>query len=362
LSKQQRPQTYILMRLKTFIVRAVKMGLSRTLTIMLLLAIASYILLFVFIYTNDISDVLALLTRGESFGYVSLALLTRISSVTLHALTFFILLRAVERVKLLDVIKVTYVSVFTELIVPVGGVTEIVKFALLTRNSFVGASKTLLGIASHRLITTLTMLAFLLLSVVGLHMPASRALVLILPAAALTLINSLLFLMPRSKALESLVNKLYRRLGRESSVRFYEEYVGDFTSLTKRYDYVVAATLISVLERVSNVAHGYVLALLVGLKPSLWQLIIGFDSIYIIIWLLPIVTPGNVGIYELTQTGVLSLVGVSKGMAALLSVLTRVFVVLGEYPLFLAAAVSFGLSVKSLSQLVKDWSKGSSNP
>lgn len=78
------------MRLKTFIVRAVKMGLSRTLTIMLLLAIASYILLFVFIYTNDISDVLALLTRGESFGYVSLALLTRISSVTLHALTFFI--------------------------------------------------------------------------------------------------------------------------------------------------------------------------------------------------------------------------------------------------------------------------------
>jgi uncharacterized membrane protein YbhN (UPF0104 family) len=81
-----------------------------------------------------------------------------------------------------------------------------------------------------------------------------------------------------------------------------------------------------------------------------------------IIWLLPIVTPGNVGIYELTQTGILSLVGVSKGMAALLSVLTRVFIMLGEYPLFLAAAVSFGLSVKNLSQLVKDWSKGSSNP
>jgi len=338
------------------------MRLNKTLAITLSLAIASYTLLFAFIYTNNIGDVLALLTRSESFGYVSLALLTRISSVTFHALTFFILLRAVERVRLSEVVKVTYVSVFAELIVPLGGVTEVVKFALLTRNPSMSASKTLLGITSHRLITTLTMLAFLLLSVVGLHMPASRALVLIVPAAALILINSLLFLMPRSKALESLVNKLYRKLGKDTSIRLREEYVVDFTSLTKRYNYVLLATLFSVLERLSNVAHGYALALLVGLKLSLWQLIIGFDTIYVIIWLLPIVTPGNVGIYELTQTGILSLVGVSKGMAALLSVLTRVFIMLGEYPLFLAAAVSFGLSVKNLSKLVKDWSKGSSNP
>jgi len=338
------------------------MRLNKTLAITLSLAIASYILLFAFIYTNNIGDVLTLLTRSESFGYVSLALLTRISSVTFHALTFFILLRAVERVRLSEVVKVTYVSVFAELIVPLGGVTEVVKFALLTRNPSMSASKTLLGITSHRLITTLTMLAFLLLSVVGLHMSVSRALVLIVPAAALILINSLLFLMPRSKALESLVNKLYRKLGKDTSIRLREEYVVDFTSLTKRYNYVLLATLLSVLERLSNVAHGYALALLVGLKLSLWQLIIGFDTIYMIIWLLPIVTPGNVGIYELTQTGILSLVGVSKGMAALLSVLTRVFIMLGEYPLFLAAAVSFGLSVKNISKLVKDWSKGSSNP
>lgn len=338
------------------------MRMSKALTITLLLAAVSYVLLFAFIYTNDISRAVAFLARSESFGYVSLALLTRISSVTLHALTFFILLRAVEKVRLSDVIKVTYVSVFAELIVPVGGVTEVVKFALLTRNLSVSASKTLLGITSHRLVTTVTMLAFLSMAVVGLHIPISRVLILILPAVALILINLSLLVVPRSKTLESLVNKLYRRIGKNPSIRIREEYVSDFSSLIKRYNFVLIATLISTLERITNVAHGYLLALLVGLKPSFWQLVIGFDSIYMIIWLLPIVTPGNIGIYELTQTGVLSLVGISKGIAALLSVLTRVFIVLGEYPLFLVAAVSFGISIKNMTQLVKEWSRNSSSP
>ncbi|MEM1604232.1 MAG: lysylphosphatidylglycerol synthase transmembrane domain-containing protein [Zestosphaera sp.] len=331
------------------------MRVNKALMITLLLAAASYVLLFAFMYTNDIGEVVTLLTRSESFGYVSLALLTRISSVTLHALTFFVLLRAVERVKLSDVIKVTYVSVFAELVVPVGGVTEVVKFALLTKNSSVSVSKTLLGITSHRLVTTLTMLAFLSLSIVGLHVPISRALVLILPATALILINLSLFLVPRSKSLESLVNKFYRRIGKNPNIKIHEEYLSDFSSLVKRYNFVLGATILSMLERVANAAHGYALALLVGLKPSFWQLVIGFDSIYMIIWLLPIVTPGNIGVYELTQTGVLSLVGISRGIAALLSVLTRVFIVLGEYPLFLAAAVSFGISIKSITELVKEW-------
>ncbi|MFN3267671.1 MAG: lysylphosphatidylglycerol synthase transmembrane domain-containing protein, partial [Zestosphaera sp.] len=329
--------------------------------IALLLAAASYILLFAFIYTNDVSKILTLLMRSESFGYVSLALLTRISSVTLHALTFFILLRAVDKVKMLDVVKVTYVSVFSELIVPVGGVTEVVKFALLTKNSSVSASKTFLGIASHRLVTTSTMLTFLLLSVVWLHISISRVLILILPALALILINLSLFIVPRSKKLESLVNKLYHKMGKNVSVRIHEEYINDFSSFVKRYDLVLMATLLSVLERIANVAHGYVLALLVGLKPSFWQLVIGFDSIYMIMWLLPIVTPGNIGIYELTQTGVLNLVGISRSTAALLSILTRIFIVLGEYPLFLAAAVSFGISMKNITQLVKEWSKDASS-
>ncbi len=334
---------------------------NKALMLALLLAAASYILLFAFIYTNDVSKILTLLMRSESFGYVSLALLTRISSVTLHALTFFILLRAVDKVRMLDVVKVTYVSVFSELIVPVGGVTEVVKFALLTKNSSVSASKTFLGIASHRLVTTLTMLTFLLLSVVWLHISISRVLILILPALALILINLSLFIVPRSKSLESLVNKLYRRMGKNVSVRIHEEYLNNFSSFVKRYDLVLMATLLSVLERIANVAHGYVLALLVGLKPSFWQLVIGFDSIYMIMWLLPIVTPGNIGIYELTQTGVLSLVGISRSTAALLSILTRIFIVLGEYPLFLAAAVGFGISTKNITQLVKEWSKDSSS-
>ncbi|MEM1665415.1 MAG: lysylphosphatidylglycerol synthase transmembrane domain-containing protein [Zestosphaera sp.] len=331
------------------------MRVNKALMITLLLAAASYVLLFAFMYINDIGEVVTLLTRSESFGYVSLALLTRISSVTLHALTFFVLLRAVERVKLSDVIKVTYVSVFAELVVPVGGVTEVVKFALLTKNSSVSVSKTLLGITSHRLVTTLTMLAFLSLSIVGLHVPISRALVLILPATALILINLSLFLVPRSKSLESLVNKFYRRIGKNPNIKIHEEYLSDFSSLVKRYNFVLGATILSMLERVANAAHGYALALLIGLKPSFWQLVIGFDSIYMIIWLLPIVTPGNIGVYELTQTGVLSLVGISRGIAALLSVLTRAFIVLGEYPLFLVAAVSFGISIKSITELVKEW-------
>ncbi len=327
---------------------------SRLLLLTLVVAVASYVVLFLFMYASDLSVITSVLWRAESIRYVSLALATRMASITLHALTFYVLVRALGQVSLIDVVKITYVSVFTELVLPVGGVTEVVKFALLGRHASLPSSKAVLGITLHRIITTLTMFSLLAVSLLSLGLALPNTLILILPAVVLLFLNLGLLALPRSKRLEDFLNGLLSRVGRSSKLRFYKEYNSGLSEVMRRWDLILLSVFLSLLERLANVAHGYALSLLTGATLNVWQLTLGFDSIYMIMWLLPIVTPGNMGVYELTQAGVLSLVGVSKGVAALLSVLTRIFIVLGEYPLFLLAAISLGISLKGVMEYVKE--------
>ncbi|MEM0014042.1 MAG: lysylphosphatidylglycerol synthase transmembrane domain-containing protein [Zestosphaera sp.] len=332
-------------------------AMRKALLLALAVALISYTILFLVMYLSDISFVYDILLRRKSLGYALLALTSRMASVTLHALTFYVLVKMFGGIALSDVLKITYISIFTELIVPIGGITEVTKFALLNRYTSLASSRTILGIASHRVVTTLTMTFFMVVALVGLHVSLPRAMILVMPAVALLIINVALLALPRSRKLESLVNRVLRTSGKRGELRFHEEYNNEFLKLATRHDLILLATSLSILERLANVLHGYSLSLLIGVSLNVWQLVLGFDSIYMIMWLLPVVTPGNVGIYELTQTGVLTLVGTDRGVAALLSVLTRVFIVLGEYPLFLLAMLSFGISLKSVLSYVEEAKK-----
>ncbi|MEM2022025.1 MAG: lysylphosphatidylglycerol synthase domain-containing protein, partial [Zestosphaera sp.] len=272
---------------------------SRLLLLTLVIAVASYVVLFLVMYASDLSAAASVLWRAESIGYVSLALATRMASVTLHALTFFILVRVFEPVNLIDVVKITYISVFTELVLPVGGVTEVVKFALLGRYASLPSSKAVLSITLHRIITTLTMFSLLVISLSGLGLALPGTLILVLPAVVLLSLNLGLLALPRSKKLEDFLNKLLSRVRTGGRLRFYEEYNSRLSEVMKRWDLISLSVFLSLLERLANVLHGYTLSLLTGATLNAWQLTLGFDSIYMIIWLLPIVTPGNMGIYEL---------------------------------------------------------------
>lgn len=329
-------------------------AIRKILPLTLSVVAVSYTVLFLVMYASDISSVYSVLLRKESLGYALLALASRMASVTLHALTFYIIVRTVRKVSLGNVLKITYISIFIELIVPVGGVTEVSKFALLSKYVLLSSSQSMLSIASHRVVTTFTMFLFLIISLVGLHVSLPSALILVVPTVALLIINLALLAFPRSRRLELLLNRVLKASRMRSEIKFHEEYNNDFLKLTARRDLILLATLLSILERLANVLHGYSLSILTGVPLNIWQLILGFDSIYMIMWLLPVVTPGNVGIYELTQTGVLTLVGVDRGVAAFFSVLTRVFIVLGEYPLFLLATLSFGISFKNVLKYMEE--------
>ncbi len=321
--------------------------------LIVLISIVSYGIIFLFLFMDNANSVIGTISKSN-VNYFALAYLTRVASLTLHALTFWVLLKMFEsRVGVLDTLKITYVSIFLELLIPIGGITEVGKYYLLTKYRSVSSNQAIASITLHRLLLSVTLSIFLILSVYNLRLPLAYAMLMYLPAIALILMNSTLLLIPSSKRLEDLVNKILIKLKMEK-VALAEGYVKTLTHIKIKPHYVVLAVLIALTERYVNTLHGLALAYLTGVNINFWQAVIGFDSIYTIIWLYPIVTPGNVGIYELTQAGVLTLVGLSRAYSALLSVLTRLFLVIAEYPLFFLSTLLIGVDMKSLVKNVKE--------
>lgn len=321
--------------------------------VVMLTSVISYGIIFLILFMDNFNNVIETIAKSN-VSYVALAYLTRVASLTLHALTFWVLLKMFEsRISVLDTLKVTYVSIFLELLVPIGGITEVGKYYLLTKYRSVSPNQAIASITLHRVILSMTLFVFLMIAVRNLRFSTAYVMLLYIPALGLILINLTLLLIPSSKRLEDLVNKVLTKLKMEK-VTLTESYVKTLTHIGIKPQYVVLAALVALAERYVNALHGIMLAYLIGININFWQAIIGFDSIYTIIWLYPIVTPGNVGIYELTQTGVLTLAGLSRSYSALLSVFTRVFLVIAEYPLFFLSALLIGVDMKSLVKDVRE--------
>jgi len=72
-----------------------------------------------------------------------------------------------------------------------------------------------------------------------------------------------------------------------------------------------------------------------------------------IIWLLPLVTPGNIGVLEAVQIILLKSLGIHLKIASILALINRVVTAVSEYPLLILSTMYLGIRVKQLTDIVK---------
>ncbi|OYT50591.1 MAG: hypothetical protein B6U73_03605 [Desulfurococcales archaeon ex4484_204] len=308
------------------------------------LALLIYSAIFIVAYEGRIQEVAELLSRSRPENAVFIVAF-RLSALILHVLTWWLLLYPLTGLRIVNVLRTALAAIFTELVIPIGGVTEVAKVALITKVGEVSVDAALTTLLTHRFIASVAIALTTFVALYYINAPQVLYVGLLGPALVLVASNILLCLVPASPRAERLVCRLSRRVCLRVK-GFSGKYVLTLKSLGGSYKYLAVAVVLALGERLSNAYFGMHLASLMGVKLSLGSALLAFDSLYTIIWLLPAITPGGLGVFEAIQTTLLTYIGIPLNVSATLSILSRAFYVVVEYPLFMISIASLGLSLR----------------
>jgi len=279
------------------------------------------------------------------------AILIRVLTPIIHGLSWF-LANHICRIKIgiKDVIEITLASLFVEYLIPIGGTTEIAKATFLSLRVGVGLDLAASTIILHRLSTSLAMFTVTFISVMNLL--AMNALhwtlgTIALISLGMVLFNTILLLIIRYRKFRILLQKLSIKLKLISNISYTE-----LPSVNLREFFLMF--LLSIIERFTVILSALSVSRALGLDISLPLIIIIFDSIKIIVWLLPVITPGCVGIVDLLQVSVLKSLGISENYIATLVLTITSTTLISNLPLMgLAALKVYGASLNKIVNLIK---------
>jgi len=322
------------------------------LLIAIVAGLISYSIIFLVIYRGSINKFIEIVSRGDPVAALFAAMF-RASALIMHGVTFFVLLYALSRdMRLMKVIQITSTSIFVEFIAPVGGITEVAKIYFLKEFGVASVEEAYAAVAMHRILLTGSVTAATVVSLYVLNAPLLMWAVLVLPALGLLAANTAILLAPTSSRVEHLIVSLSRRFGHDLQ-GFSGRYREVFRKLLSAKKYLLLALVMAFGERLANAVFGVATACILGLRIPVWEAVIIFDSLQTIIWLLPAITPGGVGIYELLQTLLATWLGITPDTSAALAIMTRALFIVGEYPIFVASTMALGLSLKKVASLAE---------
>ncbi len=312
----------------------------------------SYSLIFLVIYRGSVSKFLEIVSRGDPLA-AAFAAVFRASALIMHGVTFFVLLYALSReMRLIKIIQITSASIFVEFIAPVGGITEVAKIYFLKEFGVASVEEAYAAVAMHRILLTCSVTTATVASLYILRAPPLMWVVLVIPALGLLAANTAILLAPTSPRIEHFIVSLSKRFGHDLQ-GFSTRYREVFRRLLNAKKYLILALAMAFGERLSNAVFGVATADILGLRIPIWEAVIVFDSLQTIIWLLPAITPGGVGIYELMQTLLATWLGITPDTSAALAIMTRALFIVGEYPIFVASTMALGLSLRKVASLAE---------
>lgn len=303
--------------------------------------------------------------------YLIIALLLRLASLILHSTAWYMLLRInYKGTSFTKVLASVLTAVVIEFLVPIGGAAEVVKMLLVTQLNSIPSDVALASLMMHRQILIIVTLIATTTAIYYKNIAFGASIMLLLPAVGLLTINTVLLLAPTYRRFDVLINRLvsgklprFINQANTSPNNFsgrYREVLKMLVNLRKPE--LLAAVLITVLEKLSNSVYGTYVGALATLSLDLPSSLIAFDSIYTIVWLLPIITPGNLGIFEAIQTVLLKALGITPKLAAATALANRVVMVLSAYPLIPLLATYLGINVKQIANNVSKYlTKGSNS-
>ena len=160
----------------------------RFIIVSIVIGSAFYILLFMLAYRGSL-EVFINSFRGGNGLFIIASFAARVTVLTIHGLAWWVLMRVFKKLSLGKVLKVTYTSVFTEFLIPLGGITEIVKVALVTKLKLLNTADTLASLFAHRIVLSLSILTTTFIALIVINAPLILYIVLLAPATLLTLGN-----------------------------------------------------------------------------------------------------------------------------------------------------------------------------
>ncbi|MCD6324444.1 MAG: flippase-like domain-containing protein [Desulfurococcales archaeon] len=322
----------------------------------LLIGVVIYLLIFIYIYKGNLGQFIKIVTRGSPESVV-LAYVARVGYLICEAMIWWAILRIFGKVSVIKVWEVMFAAIFVEFVLPVGGATEVARYLLAVKLKLTDREGAAASIFAHRLINTLAILLTTFISLIIIQAPFPLYLGLGIPSLILVGGNAALYLLPKYKWVEEYADKFLRRVSM-SIEGMSENYRFRMNQIKRSYRLIALAFLFAFLERLASGIYGIEVAGITGIDISLPKALLAFDSLYTIMWLLPALTPGGIGIFEFIQTGLLTYLGIGMDSAATISIVSRIYYVLGEYPLFLLSALGLGYSGKELiKQLIRSRQK-----
>ncbi|MCS7108822.1 MAG: flippase-like domain-containing protein [Sulfolobales archaeon] len=298
---------------------------------------------------NDISPMLSV----SNLNYLIPVFFFRISALLLHSLSWYFILKVFRSdISIIKTIAITLVAIFTEVIIPIGGITEIAKILLASQVLGVPQDGALSALLMHRLLLTIITAIFTVIAVDVVEAPIGTSLTILLPTLGLLVLNLSMLLLPSSQIFRKATEKLTSRLNIPIQ-DFSKKYRESTSKLFSEGGIAITLTSLTIIaEKLVNAVYGVCLCRLMSTDINIFASLIVFDSIYVIMWLLPVVTPGNLGVFETVQIMIFKLLGTSLKSAALIALLNRAIILITELPLMLLSTTYLGIRAKHLIKTV----------
>ncbi len=286
---------------------------------------------------------------ASHLNYLVPTLYFRVLGLLLHSFSWYFILKVFRKdVPPGKLLAITLAAIFTEVAIPVGGVTEVAKVLLASQILLIPHDEVISAILMHRILLTIITGLMTIIAINVIKPPIDVSLTILAPIVGLLTINVLMLLVPSSYLFRKVLNKLANRFNM-SNQDFTTRYKASLKKLfSDGKSALVLATAVIVLEKFSNGIYGISLCRSLSYDVDFFTSIVVFDSIYMIIWLLPVVTPGNLGIFEAVQVMVFKLLGTSLKLATLIALVNRAVTLITEIPLMLLSTTYLGVRVRHL--------------
>ena len=318
----------------------------------LAIGVIVYAVIFIYVYKGNFAYFIELIAKGNPKDII-IAYLGRVAYLVLEGLIWWSILRIFHKVNVLKVCEVMFAAIFVEFIIPIGGATEVARYLLAIKLKLTDREGAAASIFAHRLINSTAILLTTFTSLALINAPLSLYAGLGIPALIIFGGNAALYLLPKYKWVEKYGDRFLKKVGL-SIEGLSENYKFRMSQIKNAYPLLALAFVLAILERLANAVFGMGIAGIIGLNLFMPKSILAFDSLYTVMWLFPAMTPGGIGIFEFFQTSLLTYLGIGVAKAATISIITRIYYIIGEYPFFAISAFELGYSGKGLiRQLIK---------
>ncbi|MGC9148028.1 MAG: lysylphosphatidylglycerol synthase transmembrane domain-containing protein [Sulfolobales archaeon] len=334
--------------------------------IVLLMGLAIYMLYIYYIGFDEVWRMLSSIGLLE----ISLFMLLSLVVIFLHSFAWYLLIRgysAENNIRFTDVFGIIVIALFSGYVIPIGGVTEIIRIALSVIKYRLRSSVAISSIIMHRLyVSSSALIIFFIVFILRAYFRS----VYTLSFGELIIISAytILVVLPNISILGIMSTDIFKRiLDRfkyfmetkivKKKISFEPEiFMRDYTSYLRKSIFSIN----SVLAYVISIAEWFFLSL------AVYILVYGFisklqDPIYavmsaiifqMIYWILPLSFIGSIGIAEFIMTLALQIIGLSPYLATSLVILYRTItfltIVLLYYPIMKIS------KIEDLSKIVRE--------